>query len=110
MILKVINSEDSYKFKRIKRNNIGAKEEFFSGDGACQGDSGSSLWKWIEDKTGKSHPVLVGIVSRGLGCARYNEPGIYTKVKQYISWIRTVIKSEKWDEEHEKNPIMNKLF
>ena len=76
--------------------NVGekSKEEFYSGDGACQGDSGSSLWKWINDKSGKSYPVLVGIVSRGLGCSRYNEPGVYTKVKEYISWIQNVMKSE----------------
>ena len=67
------------------------------GQSVCQGDSGSSLWKWIDDQHGKTHPVLLGVVSRGLGCSRYNEPGIYTKVKEYISWIRTVIKSEEID-------------
>ena len=77
------------------------KEEFYSGDGACQGDSGSSLWKWVKDSVGKNHPVLVGIVSRGLGCSRYNEPGVYTKVKEYISWIQNVIKSDEFD--HKRN-------
>ena len=46
---------------------------------------------------GKVHPVLVGIVSRGLGCSRYNEPGVYTKVKEYITWIRNVMKSDEMD-------------
>ena len=78
-----------------------SNEEFFSGDGACQGDSGSSLWKWIDDKDGKSYPVLVGIVSRGLGCSRYNEPGVYTKVKEYISWIQNVMKSEELDNQEQ---------
>ena len=39
----------------------------------------------------------LGIVSRGFGCSRYNEPGIYTRVKEYIFWIRNVIKSEELD-------------
>ena len=77
------------------------KEEFYSGDGACQGDSGSSLWKLVKDSVGENHPVLVGIVSRGLGCSRYNEPGVYTKVKEYISWIQNVIKSDEFD--HNRN-------
>ena len=74
-----------------------SKEAFYSGDGACQGDSGSSLWKWINDENGRTHPVLLGIVSRGFGCSRYNEPGIYTRVKEYVFWIRSVIKSEELD-------------
>ena len=38
---------------------------------------------------------LVGVVSRGKGCARKNTVGIYTRVKKYLRWIQTVTKNGK---------------
>ena len=90
---KVVHSGKSFKFEEYSKSSNDLGEEYYGGDGACQGDSGSSLWKWIDDEKGKSLPVLLGIVSRGLGCSRYNEPGIYTKVKEYVFWIQSVINS-----------------
>ena len=32
--------------------------------------------------------VLVGIVSRGAGCALQNEAGVYARIKKHLNWIK----------------------
>jgi len=45
---------------------------------SCQGDSGGPFV--VNNKQ-------VGIVSWGIGCARKNLVGVYTKVSKYVNWI-----------------------
>lgn len=46
---------------------------------SCQGDSGGPLFTYDGTKL-----TVVGVVSWGIGCARNNIPGIYTRVSEYF--------------------------
>ncbi|CAG2176354.1 unnamed protein product, partial [Oppiella nova] len=56
------------------------------GKDSCQGDSGGPL---MVNRQSDGRWVLIGIVSTGQGCARPNNPGINTRVSDYIDWIPT---------------------
>lgn len=51
---------------------------------ACQGDSGGPIF--YHDET-RGRPVLLGVVSWGLGCARENLSGIYGDASFVYPWI-----------------------
>jgi len=54
---------------------------------ACHGDSGGGLY--IERNISSiSRYTIDGIVSYGEQCASPMKPGIYTRVSNYIDWIR----------------------
>ena len=56
------------------------------------GDSGGPLFRWNTEKiTGKRRSHIIGVVSRGTGCAHFNFPGIYTKVSYNLPWIYKTI-------------------
>ena len=53
---------------------------------SCGGDSGGPLYFWSQQA--KPRAYLYGLVSRGVGCARPNMPGVYTYVLKYIKWLK----------------------
>lgn len=59
---------------------------------SCQGDSGGPLF--VFDAEGNI--VQVGVVSFGISCALPRIPGVYTRVSEYVPWLKQV--TEKFDE------------
>ena len=56
------------------------------------GDSGGPLYRWTTDiGRDTKRAVLIGVVSRGTGCANFNKPGIYTRVQHHLKWINKKI-------------------
>ena len=58
------------------------------GKDSCQGDSGGPLFR--DDGNGVQQ---FGIVSHGLGCGRKGDPGVYSQVDHYRTWIATTMNS-----------------
>ncbi len=54
-----------------------------------QGDSGGPLFKCSYQSGGCTQ---VGIVSWGIGCARKEYPGVYTRITKMLPWIKRIAK------------------
>lgn len=84
-------------FVRVKRLELETLARLVSTDIACESFQPFSIVKFQGDSGGPfvcksvnnpSELYLSGIVSHGEGCARANEPGVYTRVALYLDWIR----------------------
>uniref|UniRef100_A0A6P6YBE7 Mite allergen Der p 3-like n=1 Tax=Dermatophagoides pteronyssinus TaxID=6956 RepID=A0A6P6YBE7_DERPT len=100
----IINNEQCKKIygsKRINDKHICAAFKN-GGHDSCQGDSGGPMIMidnqddddsddddedQDDDDDNDQRYYQIGIVSWGRGCARPNQPGVYTRVDKYIQWI-----------------------
>ncbi|KAL6442557.1 hypothetical protein ACFW04_002611 [Cataglyphis niger] len=83
---KIMLSDECQKHHRLMHINDSEFCTLISrGTGACNGDSGSGV---VRD----SDRTLVGVVSRGIPCAR-GFPDTLTKVKSFLSWIHNKMSS-----------------
>ncbi|BFG03682.1 mite allergen Der p 3 [Drosophila madeirensis] len=81
----VCRNSTAYKPKDITDNMLCAGQLVEGGKDACGGDSGGPLQVTFDERPGQYQ--LAGIVSWGVGCARPNTPGVYTRVNQYLRWL-----------------------
>jgi V8-like Glu-specific endopeptidase len=54
---------------------------------SCSGDSGGPLFICLPGTC-----TQIGIVSWGIGCAKEQYPGVYTRVTEMMPWIRRIVK------------------
>lgn len=78
--------EKAYASYGITRSMFCAGKMGVGGVDSCQGDSGGPVVKVVG---GKFH--VVGVVSWGIGCARPEYPGVYTRVARFQTWIQETI-------------------
>lgn len=60
------------------------------GKDSCQGDSGGPLM--LPQRSGVDfYYYQVGVVSYGIGCARAEVPGVYTRVAKFVDWVKQMV-------------------
>uniref|UniRef100_A0A2D4N7F4 Peptidase S1 domain-containing protein n=1 Tax=Micrurus spixii TaxID=129469 RepID=A0A2D4N7F4_9SAUR len=93
----VVNMDTCRNVKQDTSDYVFTENMICAGDGrqdSCQGDSGGAFA--VNDPHNETHYYVAGLVSWGPQCGTY---GLYTKVANYVDWIRKVMKEYKEPEE-----------
>ncbi len=75
-------------YASVNRINIG-RDQICAGRGVtdtCTGDSGGPMM--APDRSGRWN--VLGVTSFGVECARRDFPGVYTRVSEFLAWIRSI--------------------
>ncbi|XP_034753982.1 hyaluronan-binding protein 2 [Etheostoma cragini] len=83
----LINQEkcaEARVYGRVLDNSMFCAGYLEGGADSCQGDSGGPL-TCQENNTS----VIYGLVSWGDQCGQKNKPGVYTRVTQFLNWIKS---------------------
>ncbi|KAM5140943.1 complement C1s subcomponent isoform 2-T2 [Mantella aurantiaca] len=104
-VVSVRKTEDCKK--SVTTNQLFTKNMMCAGgDGkdSCGGDSGGPLmFRYVSDDVQDKELYIGGIVSWGIQCGKF---GMYTRVKNYLEWIKETIKiTEQEDEEQKTEPL-----
>lgn len=73
-------------FETDFKGTEGKFDFYLGGQDSCQGDSGGPLIVYLPYR-GKLRAFTIGVVSRGAGCANFNQPGVFSKVSAHLDWI-----------------------
>jgi len=82
-----VNTVVTYRLKngKFEKTPKIQKSLVWGGSDSCQGDSGGPMYVFNKKR---KKAVLLGVVSRGKGCARRSALGIYTRVKYHMIWLK----------------------
>ncbi|XKL67996.1 hypothetical protein PGB90_003487 [Kerria lacca] len=88
----ILRNNDCQQWYRSQNKSLSLRKSqmcagYKSGEkDTCWADSGGPLMIRNERIM-----IVVGIVSTGIGCARASLPGIYTRLSEYINWMKNTI-------------------
>jgi len=108
------NMEHGFNLTGMETDYLGIKTNYdfyIGGTDSCQGDSGGPLYRWTTDiGRDTERAVLIGVVSRGTGCANFNKPGIYTRVQYHLDWIKKEIQKGNCQKEYKNGYQRTKYY
>uniref|UniRef100_A0A8C8ZJQ5 Peptidase S1 domain-containing protein n=1 Tax=Prolemur simus TaxID=1328070 RepID=A0A8C8ZJQ5_PROSS len=84
--LELIKWETCFQTLPLFTKNMLCAGSAQGGKDSCQGDSGGPLV--CQKKAKKNLWYQLGIISWGVGCGQKDVPGAYTKVANYLHWIK----------------------
>jgi secreted trypsin-like serine protease len=74
---------------RVVTDNMFCARGDANGGDACKGDSGGPIVAFDPIDAQGRPATLLGVISKGAGCARPGYPGIYARLSRLLTWVNT---------------------